>query len=282
MAKAKTGLSFYSMDSDRFQDIRIKRLKKDCGCDGFAVYEYILNEIYRVRGCVLVWDESTAFNVAEYLGLKESNVSEIEYWGLKETKVNEIVRYCCAVGLFSKELLSNGSVLTSPSIQSRYIDMCIRAKRKGIIIPEEYDIIPEESRKILEEYRKTQEDCRKVKNSKVKETLSIEREKKSEPSGSFSHPDYPGFHPEKVDKPLDECKAFVCADSAWLEIIHRQQYIGMNEIHAYLEEFFRELSPEDAEIHFASWLSIKLENLRKNAGNRRNHTSAGPKRYGEP
>ena len=277
MAKAKTGLSFYSMDSDRFQDIRIKRLKKDCGCDGFAVYEYILNEIYRVRGCVLVWDESTAFDVAEY-------------WGLKETKVNEIVRYCCAVGLFSKELLSNGSVLTSPSIQSRYIDMCIRAKRKGIIIPEEYDIIPEESRKILEEYRKIQEDCRKVKNSKVKETLSIEREKKSEPSGSFSHPDHPGFHPEKVDKPLDECKAFVCADFAWLEIIHRQQYIGMNEIHAYLEEFFRELScrnvrmksPEDAEIHFASWLSIKLENLRKNAGNRRNHTSAGPKRYGEP
>lgn len=277
MAKAKTGLSFYSMDSDRFQDIRIKRLKKDCGCDGFAVYEYILNEIYRVRGCVLVWDESTAFDVAEY-------------WGLKETKVNEIVRYCCAVGLFSKELLSNGSVLTSPSIQSRYIDMCIRAKRKGIIIPEEYDIIPEESRKILEEYRKTQEDCRKVKNSKVKETLSIEREKKSEPSGSFSHPDHPGFHPEKVDKPLDECKAFVCADSAWLEIIHRQQYIGMNEIHAYLEEFFRELScrnvkmksPEDAESHFASWLSIKLENVRKNAGNRRNHTSTGSKHYGEP
>ena len=153
MANSKTGFSFYSADTDRFQDLRIKRLKKDFGCDGFAVYEYILNEIYRVKGCFLVWDESTAFDVADY-------------WGLKETKVNEIVRYCCAVGLFDKALLSNGSVLTSPSIQSRYVDMCIRAKRKEIKIPEEYLKLPEESLKILEEYRKMQEGCRKVKNNK--------------------------------------------------------------------------------------------------------------------
>ena len=152
MANIKTGFPFYAADTDRFQDIRIKRLKKDFGCDGFAVYEYILNEIYRVKGCFLVWDESTAFDVADY-------------WGLKETKVNEIVRYCCAVGLFDKALLSNGSVLTSPSIQSRYVDMCIRAKRKEIKIPEEYLKLPEESLKILEEYREKTEVCRKVKNS---------------------------------------------------------------------------------------------------------------------
>ena len=152
MANNKTGFPFYAADTDRFQDLRIKRLKKDMGCDGFAVYEYILNEIYRVKGCFLVWDENTAFDVADY-------------WGLKETKVEEIVRYCCAVGLFDKALLSNGSVLTSPSIQSRYIEMCIRSKRKEIKIPEEYAKIPEESLKLLEEYRKKTEDCRKVKNS---------------------------------------------------------------------------------------------------------------------
>lgn len=36
------------------------------------------------------------------------------------------------------------------------------AKRKQIIVPEEYDIIPEECRKILEEYRKIPEECRKA------------------------------------------------------------------------------------------------------------------------
>lgn len=153
MSNNKTGLSYYNADTDRFQDIRIKRLRKDFGCDGFAVYEYILNEIYRVRGCFLVWDESTAFDVAEY-------------WGLKESKVEEIVRYCCAVGLFDKALLSNGSVLTSSSIQSRYVSMCMRAKRKEIKIPEEYAKLPEETLKLLEEYRKMQEVSRKVKNNK--------------------------------------------------------------------------------------------------------------------
>lgn len=108
MANFKIGLEYYSADTDRFQDIRIKRLKKDFGCDGFAVYEYILNEIYRVKGCFLAWDESTAFDVAEY-------------WGLKETKVNEIVCYCCAVGLFDKALFNKSNVLTNMEIQQQYI-----------------------------------------------------------------------------------------------------------------------------------------------------------------
>lgn len=132
----KTGLSYYSVDTDRYMDIRIKRLKKDYGCRGLAVYDYLLCEVYRVRGCFAVWDESTAFDVAEYLGLKESNV-------------HEIVKYCGAVGLFDKALLSRG-IITSASIQRRYLDMCKRARRQVMIIPKEYRIT-EESPQITEE-----------------------------------------------------------------------------------------------------------------------------------
>lgn len=95
MANNKTGFDYYNVDTDRYQDIKIKRLKKDFGSSGIAVYDYILCEIYRVRGCFIVWDESTAFDVAEYFGLKEN-------------LVNEIVNYCCAVGLFDKALLKSG------------------------------------------------------------------------------------------------------------------------------------------------------------------------------
>lgn len=153
MANNKVGLSYYSVDTDRYMDIRIKRLKKDYGCRGLAVYDYILCEVYRVRGCFIEWDESTAFDVAEYLGLKESNVTEI-------------VKYCGVVGLFDEELLSRG-IITSVSIQRRYLEMCSRAKRKNIKIPEVCRIITEES-------GKTPEVCRKVKKSKVKDiTTSI-------------------------------------------------------------------------------------------------------------
>lgn len=122
MANIRVGLSYYSVDTDRYLDIRIRRLVKAFGCDGIAVYDYLLCNIYRVKGCFAAWDESTAFNVAEYLRLKESVVLEI-------------VRYCGGVGLFNKELLSRG-IITSAAIQRRYIDTCIRAKRKNLEIPE--------------------------------------------------------------------------------------------------------------------------------------------------
>ncbi len=263
MANVKTGLLYYSSETDRFKsDLRIKRLKKGMGCDGYAVYEYILNEIYRVGGCFLVWDESTAFDVAEY-------------WGLKETKVNEIVRYCCAVGLFDKALLSNGNVLTSPSIQSRYVSMCIRAKRKEIIIPEQFDILPEESKIILEEYRKIQEGCGKVKKvlKKGKEnSLSGDKEK------------FPP--PELLDKPLQECYSELADNRTWEEAVtmntrnagHREFTPEMFRI--FLKRFFEKLqnegvsakSPKDAMSHFARWLNIEL-NRQNHENNRNNYTS---------
>ena len=43
---SKNGFSYYKAETDRFQDIKIKRLKKKYGCDGYAVYQYALNEIY--------------------------------------------------------------------------------------------------------------------------------------------------------------------------------------------------------------------------------------------
>ena len=113
--------------------------------------DYLLCNIYRVKGCFAAWDESTAFNVAEYLRLKESVVLEI-------------VRYCGVVGLFNKELLSRG-IITSAAIQRRYIDTCIRAKRKNLEIPEFCRILPEETAKLPEESPNTPEFCREVKKS---------------------------------------------------------------------------------------------------------------------
>lgn len=151
MANIRVGLSYYSVDTDRYLDIRIRRLVKAFGCDGIAVYDYLLCNIYRVKGCFAAWDESTAFNVAEYLRLKESVVLEI-------------VRYCGVVGLFNKELLSRG-IITSAAIQRRYIDTCIRAKRKNLEIPEFCHILPEETAKLPEESPNTPEFCREVKKS---------------------------------------------------------------------------------------------------------------------
>ena len=164
MANNKVGLSYYSIDTDRYQDRKIKRLKKVMGCKGLATYDYLLCEVYRDRGCVLVWDEDCAFDVAEYLGLTEK-------------AVQEIVGYCGLVGLFDEGLLSRG-IITSASIQKRYLEACARAKRKDASVPKEWclieireesQIITEECAEIREECPNTTEVCDKENKSKVKE-----------------------------------------------------------------------------------------------------------------
>jgi len=138
MANNKTGFAFYNTDTDRYQDIKIKRLKKEFGCDGIAVYDYILCEIYRVKGCFYNWGENEIFDVSEYFGLSEERVTAIS-------------NYCSEVGLFDKKTMLKKHILTSASIQRRFLEMCERARRINSKIPEECLITTEESPEMYEE-----------------------------------------------------------------------------------------------------------------------------------
>ena len=159
---AKQGLSYYAVDTDRYADRKIKKLKHSFGCSGLAVYDYLLCEVYRDRGCVLEWDEDTAFDVADY-------------FGLKVTTVKEVVKYCGAVGLFDAELLSRG-IITSEAIQKRYVEMCNRARRPNIEIPEEIRLFTQKTEKLRKNSEETQKITQvfdKVNNSKVNNNKSL-------------------------------------------------------------------------------------------------------------
>lgn len=246
MANLKTGLAYYNVETGRYQDIKIKRLKKDFGCNGIAVYDYLLCEIYRDRGCFLEWNESIAFDVAEYFGLKEN-------------LVKEIVNYCAFVGLFDKELLCRESVLTSRSIQQRYIDICTRAKRKNFKVPEKYEIVPEESIQIMEESRNTPEVCGEEKKSVVN-TLSI-----ISPLG---------IDPKFGDNilPLETVKSEIFEwHFFWVETIARNKSIPVEKVNDYLDLFLKDLanrgisekSIKNFKDHFANWLNKEIKEKNK-------------------
>lgn len=127
---SKNGFSYYKAETDRFQDIKIKRLKKKYGCDGYAVYQYALNEIYRVDGSYIRWTSDQHFDCADY-------------WGIHEERVEEIVDYCAEIGLFDPVVWRTKCMLTSRAIQSRYIDICKLAKKK-IYIPLEILLVESE------------------------------------------------------------------------------------------------------------------------------------------
>ena len=162
----KSGLSYFNIDTDRYQDTKIKRLKHKHSLVGMAVYDYLLCEIYRDKGFFIYWNEDAAFAVTDY-------------FDVEETTVKEIVNYCGELGLFNKDFLAKGK-LTSKSIQTRYMLICKNAKRKDAekLIPEEMNLIPEETELITEETPITPEISTQSKVNQSTEYQIIENEKK--------------------------------------------------------------------------------------------------------
>ena len=237
----KQSLAFYTVDTDRYQDRRIKRLKKSCGCEGLAVYDYILCEIYRVRGCFLEWDDNTCFDVAEYLSLTENDVQEI-------------VRFCASVGLFDEGLLNKG-VITSASIQRRYKEMCSRARRRNVVIPE-----------LIRLEQNTDEVVKS-------ELIQIMEEAPEENTAAYN-------------LSLEEEIAELKKDHEWLEEEKKMHGIDMNMLKKSLDDFKVQCVADgkgvhnsimDAKSHFNSWLRIMVK---KEKQNDRNTTNTRAKRRG--
>lgn len=291
MSNNKSGFNYYSVDTDRYMDIRIKRLKKDYGCRGLAVYDYILCDVYRVRGCFSVWDESTAFDVAEYFGLRES-------------VVNEIVGYCGVVGLFDKELLARG-IITSAAIQRRYIEMSRRARRQKIVIPEECRILTEECPIITEESAIITEVCDKVKKSKditpyvvISSSSSSSMVRTREEAGGEDETGtggitscaqealprrYSNIAPEKSCAkkvppppasdgtceyiPVTAIAEYLTGDEVWLEALCMNKHLDRAYVEAKIRDFAAECQnsgetakdKRDCKRHFNNWLRKRQE-----------------------
>lgn len=270
----KQGLSYFPFDVSFFSDRKVRKIIRGCGPGSPTILICLLCNIYEDQGYYILWDEELPFDIADTVGVPEGTVKEL-------------IKKAVDVDFFDKEMFEKEHILTSRGIQSRFIEST--RKRKDVTIKKEYWIISGDNS--VNDVNNPVNDVNneQKKEKKSKESLSSERDKKSAPEGASRSPDHPGFHPEKVEKPLDECKAFVLDDLEWVEVVRMQQYIDQTDFNAYLGEFFRDLacrnvrmkSPEDAKSHFASWLSIKLEKLRRNAGNKKNNTSTVPKQYGE-
>lgn len=161
MANQKVGLNYYSVDTDRYQDQKIKRLKRQYKAMGLGVYDYVLSEIYRTKGYYLAWDADAIFDVAEYFEMQEE-------------EVNVIILFCISIGLFNRKVWEQEMVLTSATIQKRFIEASKKAKRIITEIPEKYLIVPEECDNVREESAIVPEKIdiipQKVKESKGKQS----------------------------------------------------------------------------------------------------------------
>lgn len=96
---AKSGLEYFPMDIDFFQDIKVRKLIKRQGGKAVTVYALLLCLIYK-NGYYMQWDDELPFIGSESTGFDEAYVSEV-------------IKTCLTLGLFNKKLFDNEQILTS-------------------------------------------------------------------------------------------------------------------------------------------------------------------------
>ena len=128
----KDGLDYFPKDTGFYHDPRIRALIGRFGCDGAALYDYILCEAYGRNGYYAEMDELSIDIIAADLGMSPE-------------KIGLILDY-----LLNKSMLLDGTlfeavkVLTSHGIQARYQEAVRgRAKKRGISVDGELWLLKE-------------------------------------------------------------------------------------------------------------------------------------------
>ena len=117
--KIKTGLDYFPMDVDFFDDIKVRKLIKHKGSVSVLVYSYLLSLIYK-DGYFLKWDEDLQFIIYEKIGQDESYIKDV-------------INYLIDIEMFSKYMFEKENILTSKGIQKRYKKICDTLKRRNSI-----------------------------------------------------------------------------------------------------------------------------------------------------
>lgn len=127
----KPGIRYFPLDTDFFENKKVRRLTRAFGAIAASVLVNLLCTIYKDKGYYMRWDDETLAFLADELGLKVGTV-------------REIVVKAIQVGFFdanmanlfgTDEMRSKGDyngILTSIAIQEQYFNTCKQSKRSEV------------------------------------------------------------------------------------------------------------------------------------------------------
>jgi len=104
----KVGIPYFSLDTDFFEDTKIKMLLSKFGSDGIAVFLKILNTAYKEHGYFLPADEDNLLILSGELNIPFE-------------KITEIIEFMCNKNLFNDIQKQTNKILTSERMQLQYI-----------------------------------------------------------------------------------------------------------------------------------------------------------------
>ena len=114
----KTGLDYFPMDVDVFDDYKIIDLLNEYGSLGFTIYHIVISKVYKNGYYLEIPLDKLATQIVRIIGNR---------WIKDKNLVLQVIQYCADIGLFDNALLTQ-SVITSVGIQRRYSEVTVRNK----------------------------------------------------------------------------------------------------------------------------------------------------------
>ena len=158
--KVKVGLTYFPLEVNFFDDIKIRKLIKYQGCKSISIYTLLLCNIYQ-NGYYMLWDNELPFIISEKTGYEEGYIKEV-------------ILSCFNIGLFNKKMYEENRIITSKGVQERYSLICKQSKKKAEIsefslintelIPINTELIPINTEELPQ---------RKEKERKVNESIDL-------------------------------------------------------------------------------------------------------------
>ncbi len=124
------GLEYFSHDTDMTDDEKLQFIEAEHGLIGYAVYNKLLEIIYRKEGYYMPFTDRLAMLYAKNFGIDSE-------------KLVSVIKSCVKEDLFSDNLYSRYAILTSERIQANYVMGCEKRtecrffKEYLLIIPHE-------------------------------------------------------------------------------------------------------------------------------------------------
>lgn len=129
----KTGLSYFPVDVDIYEDDKMQFISARFGMKGEGIVFRLLAKIYR-NGYHIRFDEDALLLFAKSCDLRN-----------EKNLVNDVVNELVKREFFSKLIFDSFAVLTSRAIQLQYVKICNDSKRIGCTIEPKYDLTMEET-----------------------------------------------------------------------------------------------------------------------------------------
>ena len=286
---SKFGLDKVISSTDRFNDIRIKRLKRAFGCNGICVYDFLICEIHKAQGFYIELSDDLIFIASDYFCVEEDDIKNI-------------IDFCVSVKLFDADMYKQG-ILTSESIQQDFNETRKVCRKNPVDID---NFFAQNDEEIVQECTSTEQNCTKdsvynidfvqkhpstthllYKNNAVETQFCTKphnfcaNEQKNDEINKEKKVTKEKKYIKKISTDVDIKESspspstikqeveFLKGEEIWLSNLQMLHRLDVNALKNRLDDFVVQCiadgktshaSIQDAKQHFNSWLRIKLNN----------------------